>query len=190
MGLLLLFGGVGTPAPAAEAFPYIDLIPSFDVDLVVNDWRGARTGGETQVAVDEDSRREFFLRSKQVESLVTTDSEVLSQLQYKRGQFAQPLNRIDQITIQPLVDPADIGYIDAGLSREVGDKITVRETSPGFAAEQRNDYVIQNIRGEITPGPLNSLKLTFGLWPAAASSFWVAGDPDLSLAGVSTKPGY
>jgi hypothetical protein len=178
-------GGTGTPV-----YAYTNLEPSYDLDQVFNKWVITRTDGEPQVWDDQASQGDYFLRVKQQASLVTTDGEALNQAQWKSGQFSQPLNRVESITIMPLTNLADTARIAAGLGREVGDRITVVETPPGFSIPQSADYVIQHVSGQINTGPYASAELTFLLWPATVSSFWIVGDPDQSLVGVSTKPGY
>jgi hypothetical protein len=203
------------------ASPYMQLVPSYDVDQVMNRAVGTRTGGDPQMWEDVPSQAENTLRVRQFNSLVTTDGEVLNQMQWKIGQFSQPLNRVESITVMPFVGLSGVisttgagagrpygsglygsgtyggGSADpvidlaASLGREVGDKITVLETPPGFAAQQSADYIIQNLSGNMAAGqsPVETT-LTFMLWPASTTAFWIAGDANQSLAGISTRPGY
>lgn len=192
MSLLLLLSAQGEfPAPIVQTvFPYVDLVPSFDIDLVINKAVGTREGGTPQVVEDLTSQEQYFIRERQFTSQVTTDAEVYSQMSWKLGQFAQPLDRVESITGMPLVDPDDGDMVDAWLPREVGNRITVLETPPGFATAQSDEYTIQHLEGAFLSGPLQQLKIKFLLWPASTSSFWIAGDPVLSLAGETTRPGY
>lgn len=193
MSLALLFsGGGGVPAPTPQTvFPYVDLVPSFDVDLVINKAVTTRAnGGEPQVAEDLDSQEKYFIREKQFTVAVSTDAEALNHAQWKVGQFKDPLDRAESITVMPLIDVTNGEQIDASVPREVGDRITVLETPPGFSSEQSDEYTIQYIEGSFAPGPMTQMRLKFMLWPAATVSFWVAGDATMSLAGVSTRPGY
>lgn len=184
-------------AGGSSGYVYHDLSPSFDLDNVVNRYIGTRDGGAPQIAEDFVSQDRYFQREKQQGSLVATDAEVLNQMQWKVGQFAEPLDRVDQIVVQPFREPSNLAAVQAMIDREVGDRITVLETPAGFALEQSDEYTIQHLSGSIpvgTPksGPhaLAAMTLTFLLWPAATVSFWVAGDSVLSRAGVTTKPGY
>jgi hypothetical protein len=190
MSLLLLFAQPGAPAAPPAAYLYNDLLPSYDLDNVFNKIIGTRTEGTPQIWEDTASQEDYFLRVKQIESLVTTDAEVLNQVQWKIGQFSQPLNRVEAIDLMPLKDPADTGQIDAMAGREVADRITIVETPPGFSTPESHDYVIQHVEGEINIGPITTMKMTFQVWPASTTGFWIAGDPAQSLAGVTTRPGY
>jgi hypothetical protein len=142
---------------------YIDLVPSYDLDLVVNKWTVTRENGSPQTAEDTGSQQEYFLRAKQTQTLVSDDAQALAQAQRKVAQYAQPINRIETLTIQPLTDLDDASRIDAGLARDIGDRITIHETPPGFTATQERDYIIQSISGQINAGPLTSMTLTFGV---------------------------
>jgi hypothetical protein len=178
------FGGI------PDVYYYTELVPSYDLDNVFNKWVDTRTDGEPQVWEDTVSQHEHGLRVKQITSLVTTDGEARSQAQWKSGIFSQPMNRVEAITIMPLADLTDTGQIDAGCAREVGDRITIIETPPGFSTVQTGDYVIQQLSGQIDVGPITSMKLKFGVWPASTTAFWIIDDADQSLAGISTRPGY
>jgi hypothetical protein len=180
-------------APGSSGYVCTNLQPSFDVDQVFNKWVGTREGGGVpQVAEDMASQAQYFLREKQLTSLVSTDAEVLNQVQWKLGVFSQPLDRVESITVMPLRDLTDTAQMDAALAREVGDRITVLETPPGFTGEQADEYVIQHLAGTLEPGSATrpKLSLTFLLWPAATVSFWIVGDPIQGRAGISTRPGY
>jgi hypothetical protein len=80
--------------------------------------------------------------------------------------------------------------IGAIMARDVGDRITLYETPPGFSSAQTGDYTIQQLAGQFQPGPYASATIKFLLWPASTVSFWTAGDAEQSLAGITTRPGY
>jgi hypothetical protein len=173
-------------------YPYIALEPADDLQNVRNRWSGTRTGGVTQTAEDSASMAAYGTRDQQVQSLASTDGQVLAQIQHRLAKFALPLRRVDSIKIQPFVDLADAGRISAGLSRVVGERISVRELPPGLPAERSETYAIQHINGTLNSGPLVSGELDFQLWPAdaLAGGYWQAGDSQYSLAGVTTKASY
>ncbi len=178
------------PIEGVPVYPYTDMIPSYDLDNVYNRWTGTRANGSPQTWEDTASQQDYFLRAKQLSSLVSTDGELLNQVQWKTSQFAQPINRIDSLTIMPLVDEIDTERIDAGFAREIGDRITIQETPPGFAAQQSKDYTIQSLGGQVNVGPLTSATLKFGVWPATLLDFWIVGDEEKSLVGETTRPAY
>jgi hypothetical protein len=145
----------------------------YDKDLVVNDWRGTRAGGATQTASDATSQTNYGQRSQQFTSLVTTDAEVLSQMQWKLRQFKEPLNRLDSITVMPGTNTA---FWQAVLALDVGSRITVKEKPPGFSTVQSADYIIQQVHAVIPSGPVLKARFTFGLWPADTNTWFVLDD--------------
>jgi hypothetical protein len=164
-------GGVGTGArtggtAAAAAYPYVDLVPSYDLDNVFNRWTVTRDQGSPQMAEDTTSQAKYFLRAKQTQTLVSDDTAALAQAARKIAKFKDPQNRIETVTIHPLTDLTNTGQIAAGLGRDIGHVITIKETPPGFAAAQTKNYVIQSISGQINAGPMTTMTLTFGVWPA------------------------
>jgi hypothetical protein len=153
--------GAGPPA-----YPYINLVPSFDLDNVFNRWTVTRDQGSPQTAEDTTSQQKYFLRAKQTQTLVSDDTAALAQAARKIAKYKDPLNRVESMTIMPLQSLTNTAQIDAGLGRQLGDRITIQETPPGFAGVQSKEYVIQNISGQIHAGPMLSMTLTFGVWPA------------------------
>jgi hypothetical protein len=159
---------IGSPIDAklfASHYPYTNLVPSYDLDNVFNRWTVTRENGSPQTAEDTSSQQAYFLRAKQTATLLSTDDQALTLAQLKLGRFAQPLNRVESLTILPLTDLANTAQIAAGFARELGDRITIQETPPGFAAVQTRDYTIQQINGHIDVGPIVSASLTFNVWP-------------------------
>lgn len=175
-------------ATSGGAFEYVDLVPVDDLDATFNEWSGTRTGGTTQVASDQTSRDRHGPRSSQVTSLAVADGVVLQQVQWKLAQFKDPLGRIESITVMPGTSTA---FWETVLGLEVGERITVRETPPGWGSVKSDDYTIQSISADFPDGPISKARFTFGLWPAVATSgWWVAGDASNSRAGESTRAAY
>lgn len=154
-------------------FPFVDAQPSFDLDTTFNEFSGTRDGGTTQTASDGASQMAYGLRSQQLTPLATSDNDVLAQMQWKLAQFKEPLNRLESITVMP---GEDTGFWQAVLGLEVGERVTVRELPPGFAAVKAAEYVIQSIQADFPPGPVSGARFTFGLWPADTTSGWLVLD--------------
>lgn len=216
------------PIQGVPVYPYVDLRPSYDWDNVFNRWTGKRDDGSPYTWEDLSSQDDYFLRAKQITSLVSTDAELVNQLQWKTALFSQPMDRVDSIVVMPLRHQIDLtpsvaagsgtvtgvplllsAYhtpavvdteaasnqdtvieIDASLSREIGDRIVVLETPPGFADEQEVEYMIQHISGTVEQGPYVSAKFEFQLWPSSIMDFWIVGDAAKSRAGLTTRPSY
>lgn len=173
-----------------STYRYLDLVPSFDVDLVYNKVTGARPGGITQSAENTASQDDYGLRTLALTPILKSDELVRLQVQRKLLEFGEPLNRVQTLSVMPAIDSTDATQIDAGLSRIVGERITVEETPPGFASEKEGDYEIQHVSGSLTRGKPDSLQLTWALWPAGPTDYWQAGLTGFSEAGQTTKAGY
>lgn len=149
-------------------FPVTDIVPSSDKDLIYDDWSGTRPSSGTQEAFDPTSILKYGRRSKQITSLLTTDSETLASMQYSLSIYKNPLQRIESITIKP----GD--YVELWqqcLQREIGDRITVKEHPPGGGQADIRDYIIQSIDAKFEIGPVGKAVYTWGLFPASASAF-------------------
>jgi hypothetical protein len=158
---------------AGGGFPFVESVPTMDLDTTFNEWSGTRTGGVTQVASDTTSRNRYGERAMQVTSEVTTDGVVLSQMQWKLSQFKEPLDRIESITVMP---GTNTSFWQTVLGLEIGERVTVREKPPGFASVISTDYLIQNLDVHFPPGPASAAKFTFGLWPADTSAWFTLDD--------------
>lgn len=175
-------------ATSGGGFEVTDLVPADDLDTTFNEWMGTRDGGATQTVVDTSSRTRNGLRSQQVTSLAVSDTVVLNQIQWKLSIFKDPLSRIDSITVMPGTDTA---CWEAVLGLEIGERITVRETPPGWSTVKVGDYTIQRISVVFPDAAMAGARFTFGLWPATVTSgWWIAGDAVNSLAGQTTRAAY
>jgi len=168
-------------AAGGAGYAYTDLQPAYDLDTTFNSWTGTRSGGTAQTASDSTSQTTYGMRSNQFSSLVTLDSDVLSQAQWKLYQFKNPLNRISQMTVMPGVDA---GFWQTVLGLELGMRITIREQPPGYAAVKSSDYTIQNISVSFPAGPPSAAMFTFGLWPASTTTFWILDTSKLNTTTV------
>lgn len=156
----------------ANRIRYQQLVPSYDLDNVTNEWSGTREDGATQSAVDSTSRNTYGPRSQQITSLATTDAEVLASVQWKLIRFKNPLNRVESITAMPGNSDDDWATL---LALDVGDRITLKETPPGFDAEQSTEYTIQHLSVNIA-GDVVSSAFTFQLWPADTNTWLVLNE--------------
>ncbi len=160
--------------PGPGEFKYTNSVPNYDKDLIVNDWRGQREGGEVQVAEDATSIGRYSRRTRQVSMLSTSDADVLAAMQFRLREFKEPLQRIESITVKP-GNSADTWA--AILSLELGDRITYVETPPGYAAPLSSDYTVEGITGTLPVGPPVGAEFTLNLWPADVTLWLILNDP-------------
>ncbi len=172
--------GVGTygagpyGAAAGGAVPVVDLVPSYDLDQVVNDWTVTATTGTPQQAVDTKSTAAYGPRPQQISTLAITENEALAQAQWKLRLFKDPLNRVQQVTAMP---GNDLNYWRTLLALDVGSRITITETPPGFTSPQSADYIVEHVAVDVDVGPVNSTTFTYQLWPADDTPWMIFDDP-------------
>jgi hypothetical protein len=152
--------------------PYQDLSPE-ETD-VVNDYTGKRTveGAATLAVSDDDSKAAYGPRSSELTMLVDSDAEVTSALQWKLSNTKDPHDRIDSITVMP---GSDLTRWATLAALEVGDRVTVVEQPPGFAAPVAADFLIRHIAVSL-PTALQGSTFVFQLLPADAFSGWFVLD--------------
>lgn len=167
--------------PLTGEFQYTDIQPSIDKDLIVDDWIGQRALGTIQEALDSTSISNYGRRTQTVTSLLTTDGETQSAMQYLLAIYKNPVQRVTGVTIKPGRN-AEL-WIQC-LSREIGDRITIKEHPPGGGAADVRDYVIQGIEATFDIGPVTSAVYTWSLFPASSGGF-VLDDTSLGVLDVS-----
>lgn len=156
-----------------SAVGYASITASLDKDLVNNDWRGTRDGGSTQIAQDSTSISNFFRRTQVLTPQLTTDSEVLAQMQYKLSQYKNPTLRFADVTITPGNSTAAWTQV---LDRELGDRITLRAHPPGGGTAIVKDVHVQQIdfTVEIHAG---QGRMVWQVLPADLTSYLILDDP-------------
>lgn len=157
-------------------FSFVDTRPAYDLQTTFNQFTVTRSSGVAQTASDAASQGLYGLRTQQLSSFVTSDSDALAQAQWKLGLFKSPLNRLDTLTVMPGTDTA---FWQAVLPLEVGMRITVREQAPGFAVVKQADYLIQKIDAHFPAGTPAQATFTFGLWPATTASWFILDNASL-----------
>ncbi len=82
-------------------------------------------------------------------------------------------------------------HMNAALDREIGDRIGLIEKMSGLSASTADGdpsgWYIQSIGGRISPGPV--IDIAWGLAPADATQYWLAGIEGQSEAGETTVAG-
>jgi hypothetical protein len=147
---------------------YEALEPSFDKDGIRNDWRVTREGGTVQTAEDAASIARYMRRTGTRAPLFATDSEALDMARFLVSRYKDPYLRFDAIGVEPLADDALWTQV---LSRELGDRITVRRRPPGGGATVEKQVHIDGISEEIVPAI--AWRTTWQLTPADLNQYLV-----------------
>jgi hypothetical protein len=154
----------------SSAIPYVDLQP--ESTEIVNDYSGQRASGTAQTVSDSSSISAYGPRSAAIDSLVSTDVELLAALQFRLSQTKDPYERVDAIVVRP---GSNLTRWATLLGLEVGDRITVVEWPPGFSAPVAQDFLIRHLAVSL-PVPLEAAEFTFQLTPASAGAVLILDD--------------
>lgn len=174
--------------PVGGEYGYVDLTPSYDRDHIINEWRGSRQGGTT-VIVQQDaaSQTKYLRRTDAFTSWVTDDTELNYQAGWRLGRTKDPLNRVESITVKP---GSNTAMWQAVLGLDVGDRITVKETPPGFTVPKSGAYRIEHLDVQIPVGPVEDAAFTFQLTSADVNNYWILGVTGSSELGTTTRPAW
>ncbi len=170
------------PSVDAGSVGYADIVASLDKDLITNDWIGTRDGGVTQEAIDSSMVTKYFLRSQTRTPLLTTDTDVMGEMQYLLSLYKSPARRVQSITIKPGNDTTRWTHV---LARVLGDRITIREHPPGGGSANVQDSLIQQINLSLTTDGA-AAQCTWGLLPVNFQSLWILNDTTYSKLGTTT----
>lgn len=160
--------------PAAGEIGYVALFPSDEAELLFNEWVGNRVGGTPQVAIDPGSVDRYRRRSQSLELKLATDNAVRDRVQAALARFKDPMDRVEAIAVKPGHD-LDV-WVDM-LTLEIGDRVEVVETPPGFASPKTGEYQIQQIEVSL-PTDLTDATFRLGLWPADISDYLILNHAD------------
>lgn len=155
---------------------YVDLRPSYDKDLIVNDWVVTPSGGGTaQRAFDAYSGARFFWRSRSRSPLIASASECSSQANLLLSRYKAPALRFDSMEVQPV---NHLYLWQQAIEREISDRITVKRRPPGGGAVLTQDVYIESVAWRFGPTAAD-WSVTWQLSPADMTSYFVLDHPSL-----------
>ena len=166
---------------------YSDLQKSFDKDLIYNDWRGTRSGGSiVQEALDSISITKYAQRAQSRTPLLPADGDVANQMQALLNAYKEPSMRVSQITLTPGNNVATWLQV---LSRELLDRLTIREHPPGGGAPFTQDSLIQQIDLTVDKD-VASAKCVYSLLQANPNSYLILNDATSGTLDSTNTLGY
>lgn len=137
----------GDDLPGGE-LAYYEIEPSYDDEQLVNLARITRVGGTEQVSQDSASITTYLTHAyERSDLLMQTDAVAASHGQFIVYMSKDPEYRFEGLTINPLVDPADLW--PQVLGREIGDRITLRRRPPGGGATIEREVLIRGVAHEV-----------------------------------------
>lgn len=151
---------------------YQELTPSYDKELIVNEWTGTRTGGKTMIVTDLVSQAKYLRRPKEISSVLGDNDQLIGVLQMRLAKYKDPLDRVESIKVMP---GSDTTAWQACLAREPGDRVTVVQHPPGGGTDSR-EYFVQQIQADIDYASPVKSAFTFRLWPADVGNWLILDD--------------
>lgn len=178
------FGDNGT-----TELPYVDLRMSYEVDEVRNDVHVKASGSSTtQVADDATSISKYLIRTYNLDTLLTSDSQASDLATFLLAKYKDPFLRVNQMTLNGRMS-GDV--LEQALSRELGDKITVVRRPPGGGSAITQPSHIEFATHDVRKGGNSwTWRTQWSLSPAEQNAFWTLGDSTLSVLGTTTRIAY
>lgn len=176
-----LFGDGGGPE-----LQYSDVTVEYDDKTLTNYVRVTRAGGAEQAAVDPVSVGTYLTSSYERSGLLLeTDSEALEYARYVLHLGKDPELRFAQLVLHP-EEPAKPLLYPHMLSREYGDRITIRRRPPGGGALIERDVFIRGISHEVG----QSWRTTWSLQSATRYSFFTLDHSTSGRLSAGNALGY
>jgi hypothetical protein len=165
---------------------YEDAEPSFDTDLLYNSVTVTDSDGTAATVSDAPSTDAYWPRSLNRDTLLPAGSaETTNAAEYLLATHKDPALRFDRLEFIASLD--DTLMLQA-LSREIGDRITVKKTPPGGGAQISQQCLIQSIAHSIRQAGANrEWRTIWELAPADINSYWIL---DSSTLDTDTKLAY
>ena len=161
--------------------PYRDVETSFDTNEVINVYEWTRTSGSQQYTADADSVSRYTAKTSTKTTKNTSDANVLSIIQQKIAETALPIERIDNLKINPR---DDVSLWPKVLGLEFGDRVKVNVTNPN-ATTFSDEVWIESINHSINSSA-QTWNYKLNLSPAGSSG-WVLGQAKI---GEGTRFAY
>lgn len=187
-GGLVQAASIGTfgEADNLAEFPYTDISFDFDPTYVYSQSALSRPNGTTPVVtVNSQAVADYGPRVLSQTLNVTTDFDLEQAGIYYSTRYANPLIRIEKLTIDPSANPS---LWPLALGLEISQRVTVqRRTTNGNAMSAV--YCVESIEHEIKSDPL-SWTVQVELSPVFVPAVWILGDSVSGKLGQTTVPVY
>lgn len=169
-----------------------DVVPDFDVDKVVNDWRVTPSGGTVVTKEDSASITAYGRRSSTRSPLTEDANDATAQAEYLLATTKDPLVRWEKLVLRPSHFAAGAlqdSLFAQALGREIGDRITVKVRPPGGAYTVSQDAYIEGIEHAIKDQDWTT---TFLLSPAdpntvGGAGYWILADATYGVMDTTTR---
>ncbi len=165
--------------------PYTDLIFGYDDTEIKNEVRLTRTGGSEQVATDATSQLAYWPHTCEKSGLLhVNDGEVLDMANYLLSRYKDPALRVKKMELKPVASESLWTQV---MSREIGDRITVRRRPPGGGTLIEKQCYIEAVEDDCAVG---DTWITRWQLSNADVMYWVLEDPTYGVLGTTTRLAY
>jgi hypothetical protein len=178
---------------AGGELPYAgDVRFAFDNLQIYNDVQVTRSGGIVAAATDATSKKRYFPRTYQRTINTASDLEAVDASTWILASHKDPVQRVDQITLDPVGYPALWPVV---FSLEIGTRVTCKKRSPaangGAGLTQSADFFVESIEHTGIDMEAGTWKTILLLSPAApALQSWILGDATYGVLDTTTRLGY
>lgn len=145
---------------------YINIVPSFDKDRLVNDVRVTLEDGTIVTDHDDTSIRQYFRRTQQISTILKNSTDGTTLAQHLVSLYKQPQERFDQVVIEPFQDAT--AWV-ATLGLDISDRVTLIRNPPGGGPAISQDAYIEHIQWAIRPNV--QWQITWLTSPVNANAF-------------------
>lgn len=174
----------GTIGDAGGEIRYDDLVANYDDRELWNVVRITPAGGTAEGATDTSSTARYYTRVLSRGVLITSQSEANDNANYLLARYAEPSLRIDEAQV---VGAADTTTWPLILAAEISNRYLVKRRPPGGGTIEINQHLE---RVSIDADLERNWRTRWRMSPADNQSYWVLGDPALSLLGETTRLAY
>jgi hypothetical protein len=163
---------LGDGGPAAGEYPFLHLVPDYDIERVSNDIRVTRTAVEgeavapvEQVAADGISQAHYYRRTLSRTTMHTTDAAAKTYAQALLAKLKDAKLEFRQVAFDPAVDPD--GFLwRAAINSELSDRVRIRRRPQQVGGVLERECFVEAITHRCTLGTRRSWLTTWDLSPA------------------------
>lgn len=153
--------------------------------LIYNSVAIVDSANNATTVTDATSQNAYWPRSLQRQTLLPSGSlEATDAANFFLSAYKDPHFRFQNLTFIASLSDA---LMTEAVTREIGDRITVKKTAPGGGAQIVQDCIVQSITHVVAPGDPFVWTTTYELSPAVQAQAWIF---DTSMFDTSTVFAY
>lgn len=168
-----------------QELPYVNVAMAYDDSDLWTDVRVTASSGNVRVAGDPVVQKRFGLpRTLPVSTLLNSDAQAQQLANLLYSKYGLPALQVVGMTLDGAADPANL--YPHMLGRDLGEQVTVRRR-PQFGGSTIEQFsTIQGINVSYTAEGAD-WRTEWRLSPTDKTTYWVLGDPVLSILGQTTR---